>query len=370
MTHTEAYLALNLLPGIGPIRVQRLLERFESPERILTATGSELQSVSGIGREMADAIRDWENLVDVTEELRRMEEHGISALTLEDDAYPPALREIHNPPHLLYLKGEILDRDRHAIAVVGSRRITHYGRETARRLSFQLAHTGVTIISGLARGIDTAAHEAAIAAGGRTIAVLGSGIGNIYPPENAALAQRISENGAVLSEFPVLYVPDRQSFPLRNRIVSGMSQGILVVEAPSRSGALITANQAMEQGRNVYAVPGPIDRPSSEGCNRLIQDGAKLVIDSRDILDEMEMLFSLNSEPSSSGGSGSTSPVLEGLDDTERSVLAALGDEELPIDTIIETAEMPSAIVSGTLLRLEMKRLVKQLPGKYFVKLI
>ncbi len=370
MTRTEAYLALNLLPRIGPIRVQRLLEQFGGPERILAASLSELKSVPGIGREMAESIRDWENLIDLPEEQRRMEEHGILPLTIEDDAYPPALREIHDPPHLLYLKGEIQERDRHAIAVVGSRRVTHYGREAARRLSFQLAHAGVTILSGLARGIDTAAHEAALAAGGRTIAVLGSGIGHLYPPENAALAERIAENGAVLSEFPVLYVPDRQSFPLRNRIVSGMSRGILVVEAPARSGSLITANQAMEQGRNVYAVPGPIDRPTSEGCNRLIQDGAKLVIDSRDILDEMEMLLPPVPRQGELGlGESEPAPAGPPLDDAERAVLAALGDDELPIDTIIDGASLPSAVVSATLLKLEMKRRVKQLPGKYFVKL-
>jgi DNA processing protein len=289
-------------------------------------------------------------------------------LTIEDEAYPPSLREIHDPPFLLYIKGEILERDRHAVAVVGSRRATHYGRESARRLSFQLAHAGVTIISGLARGIDTAAHEAALAAGGRTIAVLGSGIGELYPPENAALAEKIAGSGAVVSEFPVLYLPDRQSFPLRNRIVSGMSDGILVVEAPSRSGALITANQAMDQGRNVYAVPGPIDRPTSAGCHRLIQDGAKLVTDGRDVLEDLEMLFSM--EPASAGREETSSPVLETLDGNERAVLNAIEGEETPIDTIMERSELATQVVSATLLRLEMKRLVKQLPGKYFVKLI
>ncbi len=369
MTRTEAFLALNLLPRIGPIRVRRLLERFGGPERILAASPAELKSVPGIGDEMADSIRDWENLVDITEEQRRMREHGVGLLTLDDDAYPAALRNIHDPPHLLYIKGKILPRDQHAIAVVGSRRITHYGREAARRLSFQLAHAGVTILSGLARGIDTAAHEAALAANGRTIAVLGSGIGHLYPPENAPLAERIAEHGAVLSEFPVLYVPDRQSFPLRNRIVSGMSRGILVVEAPARSGALITANQAMEQGRNVYAVPGPIDRPSSEGCNRLIQEGAKLVIDSRDVLDDMELLLPpppRQTELELGPSAPDTSPP---LDEAERALLAALGDDTLPIDTLIESASLPSAVVSASLLKLEMKRLIKQLPGKYFVKL-
>ncbi|MCB1089619.1 MAG: DNA-processing protein DprA, partial [Verrucomicrobiae bacterium] len=325
MNRTEAYLALNLLPRVGPIRVRRLLEALETPERILTATASELRAVPGIGAEMADAIRTWEDQIDLAEELRRIAAHGIELLTIEDERYPAALREIHDPPHLLYMKGTLTPRDRHAIAVVGSRRVTHYGRESARRLSFQLAHAGVTVVSGLARGIDTAAHEAALAANGRTIAVLGSGIGNLYPPENAALAERIAASGALLSEFPVLYVPDRQSFPLRNRIVSGMSQGILVVEAPARSGSLITANQAMEQGRTVYAVPGPIDRPSSEGCNRLIQDGAKLVIDSRDILEELESdLFASGMAPRSGSKSAEppmkSNPALESLDEVEKKV--------------------------------------------------
>ena len=373
MTRTEAYLALNLLPKIGPIRVRRLLEVFESPERILTATASELRSVNGIGRDMAETIRNWESLIDLAEEQRRMAEHGIEALTIEDETYPPSLREIHDPPHLLYLRGEILERDRHALAIVGSRRATHYGRESARKLGFQIAHAGLTVISGLARGIDTYAHEAALAAGGRTIAVLGSGVGNIYPPENQALADRIAEpgSGAVISEFPVLYVPDRQSFPLRNRIVSGMSRGILVAEAPARSGALITANQAMEQGRAVYAVPGPIDRPTSEGCNRLIQDGAKLVTNSRDILEDLEMLL-----PPDAGRTPVPDPsslsraAAENLTPVERAVLAGIGDQETPIDTIIDRAKHPIQVVSATLLQLEMKRFVKQLPGKYFVKLI
>lgn len=377
MNRTEAYLALNLLPKVGPIRVRRLMEVFGSPERILSATASELRAVSGIGAEMADTIRQWEHHIDLAEELRRVAAHGIELLTIEDSRYPPALREIHDPPHLLFLKGALLDRDRHAIAVVGSRRASHYGRESAKRLSFQLAHAGITVVSGLARGIDTAAHEAALAAGGRTIAVLGSGIGNIYPPENAALAEKIAGSGAVLSEFPVLYVPDKQSFPLRNRIVSGLSQGILVVEAPARSGALITASQAMEQGRSVYAVPGPIDRPGSEGCNRLIQDGAKLVIDSRDILEEMDSLFSLDGGPGPvRNGPKSAEPpsqksyaLLETLDPVERAVLSAMGEDETTIDDIIERSKVSASAVSSTLLRLEMKRLIKALPGMYFVKL-
>lgn len=373
MNSKEGFLALNLLPGIGPIRVRRLLAHFDSPEKILLASQSELCRVSGIGREMAELISDWESSVDIIEEQRRMKEHGISLLTLEDESYPPALREIHDPPFLLYIKGDIRPSDAAALGVVGSRRTTHYGKEQARKLSFQLARAGFCIISGLARGIDTAAHEGALAAEGRTIAVLGSGIGNIYPPENAALADKIAENGAVISEFPVLYVPDKQSFPLRNRIVSGMSQGLLVVEAPARSGSLITANQALEQGRAVFAVPGPIDRPTSEGCNRLIRQGATLVCSARDIIEDLAN--ELNSLPLEMSQPAQAAPKAApkrevSLSDLEKKILAQLEQGEATIDKLAEALEQPASTVSVSLLQLEMKSLVKQLPGKYFTKLI
>ncbi|MFK5923570.1 MAG: DNA-processing protein DprA [Verrucomicrobiota bacterium] len=376
MTSTDAYLALTLLPGIGPIRVQRLLKRFKQPQDILTASARDLTSVSGFGSEMANLITHWQDHIDLAEEHRRIADHGIDLITLDSEDYPPSLREIHDPPFLLFVKGKLLETDRHAVAVVGARRCTHYGTEAARKISFQLAYSGLTIISGLARGIDTAAHEAALAAKGRTIAVLGSGIGNIYPPENAALAEKIAQSGAVISEFPVLYVPDKQSFPLRNRIVSGMSFGILVAEAPARSGSLITANQALDQGRNVYAVPGPIDRPTSVGCNRLIQQGATLVTDANDILEEREMLFPVENNAGNASTGSLFSDETEShsltakLDDTEKTVYEALESSETQIDIITQRTKLPSATVSATLLRLEMKRLVKQLPGKQFVKLI
>lgn len=372
MTSKEAFLALNLLPGIGPIRVRRLLDQFESPEAILASTSAALQRVNGIGSEMAGTILDWENQIDLPEEQRRIADHGISLLTLDDENYPTALREIHDPPFLLYVKGEIRPTDHAALGVVGSRRMTHYGKDQAHKLSFQLARAGFCIVSGLARGIDTAAHEAAIAAGGRTIAVLGSGIGNIYPPENDVLAERITENGAVISEFPVLYVPDKQSFPLRNRIVSGLSQGLLVVEAPARSGSLITANQSLEQGRTVFAVPGPIDRPSSEGCNRLIQQGATLVCSAKDVIDELSSdLNSLDLDFSSAPSKETVQPSRNvSISEEEAQILAELEKGEQTIDTISETLEMAVGTVSACLLQLEMKHLVKQLPGKYFIKLI
>ncbi len=256
LSDRNAYLALNLIPKIGPIRVRRMLEQFGSPQRILSAGKTEIQAVQGIGPELAERITSWQRTIDLARELRRIDELELSVVTLADEGYPTLLKSIYDPPLVLYVKGELEDRDRQGLAVVGSRKTTHYGLSCAKKLSFQLAHAGVTIISGLARGIDTAAHEGALAANGRTIAVIGSGHGKLYPPENAELAERISRSGAVISEFPVDCPPDKQSFPLRNRIVSGWSFGVLVIEAAGRSGALITANQAAEQGRSVYAVLG------------------------------------------------------------------------------------------------------------------
>jgi DNA processing protein len=327
---------------------------------------------------MAAHIADWENRIDLPGEKCRLSDHGIELLTLDDPRYPAALRQIHDPPFLLYLKGTITPADAAAVGVVGSRRMTHYGREQARKFSFQLARAGFTIVSGLARGIDTAAHEAALAAGGRTIAVLGSGIGNVYPPDNQALADRITGSGAVLSEFPVLYVPDKQSFPLRNRIVAGLSSGLLVVEAPARSGSLITANQALEQGRTVFAIPGPIDRPSSEGCHRLIQQGATLVCTPDDVIDELGLEINAlpldftesvsKSIPHQSPKEPAPPTRIVDLSELERRLLSELALGEATIDSLSAATQVPAGRISAALLQLEMKRLVRQLPGKYFSK--
>ncbi|MFT5110090.1 MAG: DNA processing protein [Pseudoalteromonas tetraodonis] len=368
MTQREAYLALNLIPNVGPIRVRRMLETFETPERILSVGRKEIQSVQGIGAELAERITTWERTIDLERELRRIDELGLQIITLGDDDYPAMLKGIYDPPLVLYVKGELAPSDRQGLAIVGSRKSTHYGLSCAKKLSFQLAHAGVTIISGLARGIDTAAHEGALAANGRTIAVIGSGHGKLYPPENAELAEKISHSGAVISEFPVDYPPDKQSFPLRNRIVSGWSFGVLVVEAAGRSGALITANQAAEQGRSVYAVPGPIDRPSSLGANRLIQQGAKLVLDGGDVLEDLETLFPM--APSAPKFDAVTNPAIASLSSEEKAIYEAIEDDETAMESLIERTGLPSATVSSTLMRLQIKRLVKQLPGQYFVKLV
>ena len=366
MTEREAYLAFNLLPGIGPVRVQRLLDVFGAPEAVLTAGRDRLQAVQGIGRELAGKIANWESTIDLAREKRRIREEGLKLVIPSDDHYPANLKNTHDPPLALYVKGGLIPADRHAVAIVGSRRTTNYGIECARRFGFQLAHAGLTVVSGLARGIDTAAHEGALAAHGRTVAVIGCGLGDIYPPENKVLADRIAENGAVVSEFPIDFPGDKQSFPLRNRIVAGWGFGVLVVEAPSRSGALITANQAIEIGRSVYAVPGPIDRPTSQGSNRLIQDGAKLVTCVEDILSETGELFPSTPEP---GELHKTRPNVE-LSEDELKIYDLLGSDEMQIDQIISQTGLSAPLVSTTLMKLEMKKLVKQLSGKNFVKLI
>src|SRR3954469_8548194 len=365
MTPTEACIALNMLPTMGPVRLRKLLQVFGTAESILSAKRDTLRAVEGIGREVVDQILNWESLVDLSAELQRIREFGAEVITSQSPLYPKQLREIHSPPIVLYVWGELSERDQHAIAVIGSRRTTHYGLESAKKLSYQLAYAGLTIVSGLARGIDTAAHQGALAAKGRTIAVIGSGLSKLYPPENAALADKIrSGNGAVVSEFSMEIEPDRQTFPMRNRIISGWSHGILVVEAGLNSGALITATQAIEQGRSVYAVPGHINVPSAMGSNRLIQQGAKLVMSASDILDDLEILL-----PEAKPLPDAAVRPLPELSNDERRVYDAIDAAETPIDRIATKCNLPSATVSSTLLRLELKRLVKQLPGKYFVKL-
>ncbi len=361
MTDAEAYIALNMVPRIGPVSVRRLLDAIGSPVEVLRASVSKLESIKGIGPEAAKSVREWESRVDLAGEMSLVRESGATVLTLADAGYPVLLREIHDPPTVLYVLGDLLDRDRYAIGVIGTRKPSHYAADCTKKLSYQLAHSGVTVVSGLARGVDTAAHQAALAAKGRTIAVLGSGLMELYPPENKALAEKISTSGAVVTEFSMRIKADRQTFPMRNRIISGCSFGVLVVEAGARSGALISANQAGEQGRSIYAVPGRIDNPGAIGSNRLIQQGAKLVTSAADILDDMGLLFAEKPELAVAPG-----PELAG---NEKAVHSAIGDDEAHIDAIIERCGLPSHTVSSTLLALEMKKLVRQLPGSRFVRI-
>ncbi|MFZ0505210.1 MAG: DNA-processing protein DprA, partial [Chthoniobacterales bacterium] len=253
MTRNEALIALNMMAHVGPVRVRKLLEVFEEPQRILQAKEAELSRVEGLPRNTIEAISNWENDVDLQGEIERIRQFGATVITQDDPIYSPLLRQIYDPPLVLYVWGALEERDHNALGVVGSRRTTHYGLESAKRLSYQVAYSGITVVSGLARGIDTAAHQGALAAKGRTIAVLGTGLSHLYPAENRALAEKIAESGAVISEFPMDTTPDRQTFPMRNRIISGWGFGLLVVEAGANSGALISASQATDQGRNLYA---------------------------------------------------------------------------------------------------------------------
>lgn len=361
MTDPEAYIALNMIRQVGPVRVRRLLEAFGSPVKVLHAGERELRSVDGIGPDVAESIRSWESQLDLGAEMALVRDFGAKVITMGCPDYPALLREIHDPPIVLYVWGELKDRDRHAIGIVGTRKPSHYGGECAKKLSYQLASAGVTVVSGLARGIDTAAHQGALAAKGRTIAVIGSGFLSLYPPENQALAEKIACSGALVTEFSMQVQADRQTFPMRNRIISGCSFGLLVVEAGGRSGSLISANQAGEQGRSIYAVPGRIDQPNAIGSNRLIQQGAKLITSASDILDDMGLLFA--ETPSLSP---SPAPELHG---NEALVYGAVGDEETHVDEIIARCGLPTHVASSTLLALEMKKLVRQRPGSRFVKL-
>jgi DNA processing protein len=359
MTPQEALVALNMLPTIGPIRVRRLLESFDHPAAVLGAAMDRLMRVDGIGEETAKILHDWQDHSDPAAEIREAAARGMAIVTQDDDGYPAPLRDTYDPPLLLYVWGKIEARDRHAIGIVGSRRATHYGTQATKKLSYQLAQAGFTIVSGLARGIDTAAHEAAIAAGGRTIAVIGSGLAKLYPPENLGLAEKIAAgHGAVVSEFPLNTAPDKQTFPMRNRIVAAWARALLVVECPAWSGSLITANLATEYGKPVFAVPGPIDKPTSAGCNQLIRDGATLVYDASHILDDLgELPFARQpsvAEPAAD---------LPELPDEEAAVFAAVTADESPVDRIIERCGLPAHTVIANLMKLELRRLVRAFPG-------
>lgn len=366
MDSREALVALNMVEHVGPVRVRQLLQYFGDAPAILRAGKSELLRVHGIGEDTAESIANWEKSVRLDDELKRISDFGCRIVTQEDPEYPELLKQIYDPPTVLYVKGAMLPKDKNAVAMVGSRMTTHYGIEVARKLAYQLAYLGVTVVSGGARGIDTAAHQGALSAKGRTIAVLGTGINIIWPAENKELYERILANGALITQFPFNRPGDKQSFPIRNRIVAGMTLGTVVVEANLSSGALITANFANEYGRQVFAVPGRIDSPRSKGCHDLIKKGAKLCEGAEDILSEFEYLFPPSNKPASAAETG-VLPALE-LSDNEQRVYDTLSNEEIIIDEVIRKSGLPASAVSVGLLSLEMKRVIRQLPGKLFVR--
>jgi DNA processing protein len=353
-----AWLALSLVPEIGPVTFRKLLSVFGDPGAVFDVPRKELSAVEGVGEKRANNIKDFSGWKGVEQQLKQLNRCNARAVTFLSDEYPVMLRQVEDAPVLLYVKGTILAEDRFAVALVGSRKSTPYGRLVAETLSSELAASGFTVVSGMARGIDTMAHKGALASGGRTVAVLGSGIDRAYPPENRGLMERIGESGYVASEFPWGTEPNKENFPRRNRLISGLSMGVVVVEAASGSGALITARTALEQNREVFAVPGNITSQNSAGSNDLIKKGAKLVQKADDIIEELA--------PMLRGFVKAKVKLTAEITDEERRLCDILTGEPLHIDALSRELSLSPAKALATLLSLEMKGVVKQTDGKRF----
>jgi len=358
-----------MLPGIGPGRKRLLSAFFGSPEAALNASEDDLCKIHGIGVKLAPIVSHWEKYCNVNEEIRVCREAGVTIITDEDECYPPLLQEIHDPPICLYVRGslDLLKNSGGSIAIVGSRYATAYGVRMASMLAAGASVAGWPVVSGLARGIDSAAHDATLRAGGRTIAVIGCGLTCIYPQENVPLAAAIVDNGgAVISEFPMFYRPDKRSFPMRNRIISGICSGTIVVEAGLKSGSLITAAQAMEQNRTVFAVPGLADAPYSKGCHSLIRDGAVLTESFQDVIDDFIGLPGIGKPPAASQAKPPEQPVPQklNLSGLELKLWNFIQDGENDIDNLIDKSFEEPSCVMAALMTLELKRVVRQLPGR------
>ena len=368
---TRDWIALSFVTGVGSRTAATLVDRFGSPAACFDASYLQLES-AGLRRATIEALKSAEPRLRADQEIKSLSALGAEVLTLADSRYPKLLREAYDPPIVFYTLGE-LDRAlaQPAIAVVGSRQCSTYGRNVAESLSRELAMRGVTIISGLARGIDAAAHRGAVESLGLTVAVMGTGLETVYPKENRKLADKIKEQGALVTEFPLSTPPLPQNFPFRNRVISGLALGVLVVEGAERSGSLITARMAYEQGRDVFAVPGNITSSKSFGPNYLIKDGAKLVQTWRDVVDELPVEYktAIISAERDDGRAEQLSLDEAVLTDSERKVLAVLKmDEAVHIDHLIASAGLGSGELMGALLKLEMLDRIRQLPGKSFVR--
>jgi DNA processing protein len=358
----SALLQLLSVPGIGPSRVRALVSYFRSVETALSAPVHALCQVDGIDRTLAENIVQAQNNAVAQHQLESADRHQVRILTFWDREYPAALKKIYDPPVVLFAKGELRAEDEFAIAVVGTRVPTAYGKLVTERLTADLVARRMAIVSGLARGVDTIAHQTALKSGGRTVAVLGSGLDNIYPTENHRLARDISQHGAVISEYFFGTKPDAVNFPRRNRIISGLAFGTLVIEAGEQSGALITANAALEQGREVFAVPGSIFSPKSQGPHRLIQEGAKLVMSVEDVIAEIPQQMEIFSQAAMTGA-----PAVQ-LTENEQKVMDLLSHEPAHIDLLSRQTGLPASQLLAVLLDLEFKNAIKQLPGKFFLK--
>ncbi len=364
----RAALGLHLAGGVGAVLYSRLIEKFGSPIDALAAGPAGWRSVQGIGSKTAEAIRAVSE-ADIDEELALADRAGAEIVTVGSDRYPAALETIFDPPVVLYVRGRLTRPDAVALGVVGARRCTHYGMEQAERFGGLLGRAGLTVVSGGARGIDTAAHRGALTAGGRTIAVMGCGLCETYPPENAKLFDRIvsEDRGAVISELPMLTSVLSGNFPTRNRIISGLSLGVLIVEAARRSGSLITAREADEQGRRVFAIPGRVDSPMSGGTNRLIRDGVTLVQNLDDILDELgDVGAVLTRADEQERAAEDDEPP--GLSDLEATLHASLSDGPLGLDELLRRTGIESGRAVSAMTMLVLKGAVEQRPGNIFAR--
>jgi DNA processing protein len=363
MNRLQALVGLNLIGDIGSIRLSSLLGYFKNIEGIFTSSQKELSAVSGIGQKIAARITSIKK-EEIDREFSRAHKLGLRIICEEDADYPFNLKNIPDPPIVLYVLGELKREDNLGLAIVGSRRASFYGLSNTEKFCADLSRRGFTIISGMARGIDTCAHRTSLKQHGRTIAVMGSGFNNIYPAENKALAQEISESGAVISEFPIDAQPLKEHFPQRNRLISGLALGVLVVEAARNSGALITADFALEQGREVFALPGKVDSGNSFGTNALIKQGAKLVDCVEDIIEEFDVAIQTNPKESDILAKQKLD-----LSDKESVLYELLSSKPVGLDEIIEKINMGIPDISGILLKLQLKNLIRQLPGKQFTRI-
>lgn len=357
-TEVQALLALHLIPGLGPRLTAALLDRFGSAAAVLQATAAELQQVPHIGPKLGSSFHEALRQVHVAAELDRLAKYRVRLLVLGTPEYPPMLATIPDPPHLLYIRGNLDPRDANAVALVGSRQCTSYGRRMAERLAGGLARAGYTVISGLAYGIDAASHRGALQAKGRTLAVLAGGLSRIYPSEHTDLAEEVTGSGALLTEAAMSQEPLPAMFPARNRLISGLSRAVVVVEAHARSGALITATHASEQGREVFAVPGSVDSPASAGALHLLRQGARLVRSAEDILEELQGIAPLVSAPPPSAPNN--------LSPLQQRIWDLLGGQPRHIDEITRETATPITTISQELMLMEMNRLVRRLPGNQY----
>ncbi len=358
MDEKAYWIAFNRVPGIGPTRLAALLELCGSIQAAWEAPLSTLRQ-AGLDRRSLENLLALRRQVDPQAELERVRRAGVQVLTWDDPGYPTHLRQIPHPPPVLYIQGELTPQDEMAVALVGTRRASAYGRQVAETLARELAHHGVTVVSGLALGIDTVAHQAALEAGGRTLAVLGSGVDQIYPARNRGLALRVAAQGALISEYPLGTRPEAANFPPRNRIISGLSLAVVVVEAGERSGARITAEFAADQGREVFAVPGSIFSPSSVGCNRLIQQGAYPLLSPEDLLEQLRV---------DRRAAQQQARELIPPEPDEASLLAHLDQEPRHVDDLVRAAALSPAEVNSLLTVMELKGLVRQVGPLQYVR--